>query len=114
MMVSLPGVTSCQLVWVAVDGQFEPVVALLVPPVPQPASVSNASDAAMTMPPTLRNAILECEGAECVCRESMSDLPPTVDAGDEWKNGDAAQRATLARKLGAHSMRGRSWRKCIT
>src|SRR6185437_11422291 len=101
MMVSLPGATNCQLFWVAVDGHDEPVVWLDVPPVvPQPASVSNASEAAITTPPTRRTAILEKEGAESVCRESMSDVPPTVDVGDR-KNDDAAQRKTHRAHPGA-------------
>ena len=97
MIVSLPGVTSCQLFWVEVDGQFELAVLLLPPLVePQPASVSSASDAAMTMPPTLRNGLLERIGADGVCRESMCDIPPTVVAGDE------VRRRGAARDAGAH------------
>src|SRR5512142_586965 len=97
MIVSLPGVTSFQLSWVAVEGQLLPVVWLDVPPVvPQPASVSSANEAAITTPPTWRTASLVREGAECVCRESMSDVPPTGDVGDKERRRGAARNSPRA------------------
>src|SRR5487761_1975216 len=94
MIVSLPGVTSCQLVCVEADGQLEPAV--LDPPpvvVPQPASVSSASDAAMKAPTPVRSMRVECEGVECVGRESMSRYPLQVTPETETQRRPPFRRS---------------------